>query len=151
MNEAIKDFQLEQAIGLNVNRTAFLMTEEIARRFNKHGYPLVAQDFGILYRLSKQGAMTQVEIASLMMRDKTTITRRLDGLVKKQLVERSPDPDDRRYFRVGLTDEGNQALEVLIPLVRDFQQEVLSDIPDEEKAITIKTLKHISDKLLKIK
>ena len=151
MHELITDFQLEQAIGLNVNRTAFLMTEEISRRFTRHGYPLSAQDFGILFRLYKQGTMTQVEIASLMMRDKTTITRRIDGLVKKKLVERTPDPDDRRYFRVSLTSDGIKALDEMIPLVRDFQQEVLSDIPDEEKAITIQTLKHISDKLIQIK
>jgi len=148
MSESVLDFQLEQAIGLNVNRTAFLMTDEIARRFAGRGYPLSAQDFGILFRLMKQGAMTQVEIASLVMRDKTTITRRIDGLVKKGLVTRNPCPEDRRCFRVALTGPGEQALAVMIPLVRDFQQEVLSDIPDAEKAITIKTLKHISDKLI---
>lgn len=148
---AITDFQLEQAIGLNVNRTAFLMTEEIAKRFTRHGYPLSAQDFGILFRLYKQGPMTQVEIAALMLRDKTTITRRIDGLAKKQLVERSPDPDDRRCFRIALTDAGQQAMQVMIPLVRDFQQEVISDIPDEDKAVTIRTLKHISGKLLKLR
>ena len=135
MSEPIKDFQLEQAIGLNVNRTAFLMSEEIARRFSSHGQPLFAQDFGILFRLLKQGPMTQVEIGVLMMRDKTTITRRIDGLVKKQLVERNSDPDDRRCLRIALTATGDRALEIMIPLVRDFQQEVLSDIPDEEKAI----------------
>lgn len=151
MNHLIADFQLEQAIGLNVNRTAFLMTEEIARRFSSHGYPLSAQDFGILFRLMKQGPMTQVEITQLLMRDKTTITRRIDGLVKKGLVERNPCPDDRRCFRVGLTETGHQALAVMIPLVRDFQQEVLSDIPDEEKAITIKTLKKISERLIAIR
>lgn len=151
MSEPIKDFQLEQAIGLNVNRTAFLMTEEIARRFSSHGQSLSAQDFGILFRLQKQGSMTQVEIAALMMRDKTTITRRIDSLVKKQLVERNTDPDDRRYFRVGLTSAGHQALEVMIPLVKDFQLEVLSDIPDEEKAITIRTLQKISDRLISLK
>jgi len=151
MNHLIADFQLEQAIGLNVNRTAFLMTEEIAKRFSRHGYPLSAQDFGILFRLFKQGPRTQVEIAALMMRDKTTITRRIVGMVKKQLVERTVDPDDRRYFRIALTEQGHQALEVMIPLVRDFQQEVLSEIPDEEKAITIRTLQHISEKLIKLK
>ncbi|ATX80398.1 DNA-binding transcriptional regulator, MarR family [Mariprofundus aestuarium] len=151
MGESILDFQLEQAIGLNVNRTAFLMTEEISRRFAASGYPLSAQDFGILFRLMKQGAMTQVEIVQLLMRDKTTITRRIDGLVKKGLVERKPCQEDRRCFRVALTTEGELALEVMIPLVRDFQQEVLSDIPDDEKAITIRTLKSISERLLKIR
>jgi len=150
-DESIFDFQLEQAIGLNVNRTAFLMTEEIARRFAENGYLLSAQDFGILFNLFKQGPKTQLEIAELMMRDKTTITRRIDGLVKKRLVERKPDPNDRRYSYVNLTIEGNQALEVMIPLVRDFQQEMLSDIAEEDKLITISALKHISNKLIQIK
>jgi len=151
MSESKHDFQLDQAIGMHVNRTAFLMTEEVSRRFSSQGYALSAQDFGILFRLSKQGSMTQVEIAALMMRDKTTITRRIDGLVKKQLVERNPDPNDRRYFRIGLTDQGTEALDVLIPLVRDFQQELLRDIPSSDKQTMINTLKHISEQLIAYK
>ncbi|MDQ6996678.1 MAG: MarR family transcriptional regulator [Mariprofundus sp.] len=58
------------------------------------------------------------------IRDKTTITRRIDALVKKQLVERNLDPKDRRYYSVALTAVGEQALVVLVPLVRDFQQEL---------------------------
>ncbi len=149
MSELISDFQLEQAIGLNVNRTAFLMTEEIAKRFAALGYTMSAQDFGILLRLSKYGSMTQNAIAGLLMRDKTTITRRIDGLVKKDLVKRTPDTKDKRYFQVSLTKKGEQALEATIPLVHDFQEEVLSDISDEDKAITIQTLKYIADKLIK--
>jgi len=151
MPDSLLDFQLEQAIGMHVNRTAFLMTEEIGRRFTSNGYALSAQDFSILFRLLKQGPMTQVEIAALTMRDKTTITRRIDGLAKKGLVERNTCQDDRRCFRIALTEAGDQALAAMIPLVRDFQQEVLSDIPDEEKEVTIKTLKYISDKLITLK
>lgn len=151
MPESLLDFQLEQAIGMHVNRTAFLMTEEIGQRFSRHGHALSAQDFSILFRLLKQGPMTQVEIAALTMRDKTTITRRIDGLAKKGLVERNTCQDDRRCFRIALTEAGDQALADMIPLVRDFQQEVLSDIPDEEKEVTIKTLKYISDKLIALK
>ncbi len=143
-------FELDQAIGMHVNRTAFLMTEEVARRFAKHGYAVTAQDFGILFRLSR-GAMTQVEIAALMMRDKTTITRRIDGLVKKGLVERNPDPDDRRCYRVALTAAGKAALAVLTPLVSDFQKELLRDIPDADRQATINTLEHISDQLISYK
>jgi len=147
----MSEFQLEQAIGMNVNRTAFLMTEEITRRFVEHGYALSAQDFSILFRLLKQGPMTQVEIATLTMRDKTTITRRIDGLVKKQFVERRACQDDRRCFHVALTESGKQAMAKMVPMVADFQQEMLSDISDEEKVVTIKTLKRISDKLINLK
>lgn len=149
--ESTESFKLEQAIGMNVNRTAFLMTEEISRRFNSHGYALSAQDFAILFRLQKQGPMTQVAIAAVTMRDKTTITRRINGLTKKGFVARNACQNDRRCFRIALTESGHQALAVMIPLVADFQQEMLNDISDEEKAITIKTLKHISETIIQNK
>ena len=148
MPEPDQNLKFEQAIGMHVNRTAFLMSEEIARRFSQHGYAISAPDFGILYRLMEQGAMTQVDIATVMMRDKTTITRRINALVKKGLVERTPCKEDRRCFRISLTDEGDSALKVTMPLVHGFQQEVLSDISDEEKVITIKALEHISETII---
>ncbi|MDQ6974443.1 MAG: MarR family transcriptional regulator [Mariprofundaceae bacterium] len=147
----MNNFKLDEAIGFYINRTAFLMTEEITTRIKELGYEISTQDFAILFRLLKKGSMTQVEIAKLLMRDKTTITRRIDGLVKKKYVQRTLSPDDRRFFLVELTETGRQALQVLIPLVSNFQQEVLSTVSDEEKALTIKTLQQISNLLINLK
>jgi len=147
----MSNFKLEQAIGFHVNRTAFLMTEEIGRRISNLGYEVSTQDFAILFRLLKKGPMTQVEIAKLLMRDKTTITRRIDSLVKKQYVQRTPSPDDRRFFLIELTETAHKALQVLIPLIANFQQEVVGAVPDEDKAMTIKTLQHISNLLISLK
>ncbi|MDQ6954286.1 MAG: MarR family transcriptional regulator [Mariprofundaceae bacterium] len=150
-NNLLTDFKLEQAIGFHVNRTAFFMTEEITLRMDKLGYKISTQDFAILFRLLKKGAMTQIEIATLLMRDKTTITRRIDGLVKKGYVQRSPSLNDRRAVYIDLTALGHQALGVLVPLIVSFQQEVLLSITDEDKAITIKTLQCISNRLIDLK
>ncbi len=145
MRDRVDNFELERAIGFYVNRTACVMSEEVARRFQRCGYKLSAQDFGILFRLWKQDGLSQVQIASLMMRDKTTITRRIDALVRKGLVERRPDSADRRLYRIHLTVEGMKAAESLMVVVDEFQKEVLDDIPDEHKEITINTLKRITD------
>lgn len=137
------DLQLEQAIGFNLNRAAFVMREEIARRFSEAGYPLTAQDFGILYRLNRQDGLTQTVIAALMMRDKTTITRRLDTLVRKGFIERRPDQQDRRRFCIHLTDTGRHAVPALSELVAAFQQEVLNGISEADRRATFNTLKNI--------
>ncbi|MDX8387060.1 MAG: MarR family transcriptional regulator [Ghiorsea sp.] len=142
------DFELERAVGFYVNRAAYLLSEEIARRFKVAGYNISAQDFGILFRLWKDDGLTQVEISSLMMRDKTTITRRLDSLVKKEFIERRNDEKDRRFFRIHLTDKGRAATACLMMVVGDFQNEVLADVSDEEKTITIKTLKKITESII---
>ena len=138
-------FELERAIGFFVNRTAYVMSEEVAKRFQNQGHKISAQDFGILFRLWKQSGLTQIQIASLMMRDKTTITRRIDSLVKKGLIERRVDESDRRIFRVHLTDTGLKATEKLMTVVDGFQKEVLSDVSTEDREATIRTLKKITE------
>ncbi|MDX8403241.1 MAG: MarR family transcriptional regulator [Mariprofundaceae bacterium] len=140
---------LEHAMGFFVNRTAFVMSEEMVRRFKAHGQRLSAQDFGILFRLWKQNGLSQVQIASLMMRDKTTITRRLDALVRKDLIERRIDPADRRLYRIHLTEQGMKVTESMMVVVDEFQKTLLADIPDEHKAITINTLKSITESVIR--
>jgi len=143
MSEQPNNFELERAMGFFVNRTAYVMSEAVARRFAQHGYPITAQDFGILFRLWKQDGLSQIQIASLMMRDKTTITRRLDGLVKKGLIERRSDENDRRMFRIHLTNTGREATAALMGVVDAFQGEVLAEVPVEEREATVRTLKKI--------
>ena len=145
------DFKLDDAFGFAVNQTAFLMTEEIAKRFAALGYPLVAQDFGLLYRLEERGSLTQAEVGAMLQRDKTTVTRRIDGLVKKGMVERSMDTKDRRCFHIALTPEGVKALKSMKPLVKGFQTEALNDIPESEKRIALKVLKSVTQKLTRNK
>jgi len=144
-------FELTQAIGFFINRAAFLMTDEMQRRIKASGHDLSTPDFSILYHISQKGAMTQVNIANMMMRDKTTITRRIDGLVKKQYVTRVNNPDDRRVFLITLTDSAHEALTSIIPLVAVFQDEVLSDISEQDKNITMQTLQKISNTLIQAK
>lgn len=147
----LKDFRLEQVLGFHINRVSYLMTEEVEKRFAKAGLNIVAQDFAILVRLLSGGVISQAEIVGLMMRDKTTVTRRLDGLVKKELIERFPNEKDRRRFDIGITPKGEALLEVAFPIVSGFQKELVADVSDEDKATTVKTLKHLMHYLMEIK
>ncbi len=147
----LSTFQLEQAFGFHVNRVSFLMTEEIEKRFTKAGLPIVAQDFAILFRLFSGGTLSQAQIVDLMMRDKTTVTRRLDGLVKKGLIERKPNAEDRRRFDICITQQGKDTLDIAFPLARDFQKELVKDVPQQDKEVTIQTLRKIMLSLMELR
>ncbi|MGE5281197.1 MAG: MarR family winged helix-turn-helix transcriptional regulator [Chloroflexota bacterium] len=43
-----------------------------------------------------------------------SMSRAVDGLVKKRLATRVEDPDDRRVRRVGITEKGKQLVETLV-------------------------------------
>lgn len=62
------------------------------------------------------------EISERMLDPSPDVTRLIDKLVDRGLVERSESPEDRRMTIHTITDEGLHLLEELDPKVRDVQR-----------------------------
>jgi MarR family transcriptional regulator, transcriptional regulator for hemolysin len=62
----------------------------------------------ILAHLADGGAMSQVELARRLHTGRARIGVYIDALVRKQAVQRDPDPTDRRVWMVSLTESGWQ-------------------------------------------
>ena len=52
------------------------------------------------------------KVASVVRRGAPAVSRSVDALVRAGLIERAPDPDNRRRLALKLTDEGRGALSV---------------------------------------
>ncbi len=59
-----------------------------------------------LLELDSSGTLTVSGLAKTLGLDKSTLSRTLDSLAAAALVERTPDPDDRRALNVALTEKG---------------------------------------------
>ncbi len=59
----------------------------------------------------------------------STLSRNLDRLVDRGLVERGPDPHDRRALRAELTNEGRTAAAMVRRNETDFARGILSSLP----------------------
>ncbi len=57
----------------------------------------------ILSRLERQSNLSQSELSALIEASPITVARLVDRLETQGLVERCPDPDDRRIWRLRLT------------------------------------------------
>lgn len=141
---------IEKTFGFWVNRAAFLMRGELVRRFRGAGFDITAEEFAILNRVHLDEGSTQKEIAEKTTKDKTTMTRFIDKLVKKRLLVRRPDTEDRRRVRVYLTERGVKMREKMIPIAKGLMQDSAADIPSDDMATTMGVLKQISDNLAKL-
>ncbi len=56
--------------------------------------------------LARTGVMTMGELAGAMRANASTMTRVIDGLVDRGMVERTRIPDDRRMVRIRPTQKG---------------------------------------------
>ncbi len=82
---------------------------------------------------------------SLRMRlASSTMTRMVDQLVQKGMVDRQPDAEDRRVVRVRLTERGAQAKQQLQETLAAVFTRVLQEIPEGERASTIRSLETLN-------
>jgi len=101
---------LPMALLGRMTRLALLMQKRMADCFRRHGLQL--GEFDVLASLRRAGppyTLAPTALFSMLMVSSGTMTHRLQGLEKRGLVERLPDPDDARSMRVRLSVAG-QAL-----------------------------------------
>ena len=72
-------------------------------------------------------------IAHCTRTHKSTISRAVTSLMKRQMVERVENEDDRREFRLRLTRKGQALYEELIPRLLRKEQEILSCLSAQER------------------
>ena len=66
--------------------------------------------FWLLKNIAANGSMRVTDIAQHANLDVSTVSRHVAQLHKTGLIERTPDPDDRRAQLVRMTDTGQQKL-----------------------------------------
>ncbi len=99
-------FNFEHTMGYFINKTAALMRNHLMKEFQRE-YPGITVDYWvILNRLWIEDGINQTSLARLTAKDNASITRILDGMQRKGLVERRQDPGDRRAYRIYLTEDG---------------------------------------------
>jgi DNA-binding MarR family transcriptional regulator len=103
-------------------------------------------DYGVLVELSEQegGRMRMSELADRLLLSPSGLTRRLDGLVAAELVERHRCPTDRRGAFAVLTPAGQARLQTAAP---DHVEQVRRHFVDR---LSRKQLEALADALDKV-
>ncbi len=76
---------------------------------------------------------TTAELAEKLLVAKSRVTRILDGLVKKGLIRRLEDAEDRRKCLVKLTPKGERLMNRLFKDILAVHQELMNALPRERK------------------
>jgi len=97
--------------------------------------------YQVLASAGKEGPRTQLALAQQLGLDRTVMTYLLDDLQKAGLVERRPDPADRRARRVALTETGQTLLCTLQDQLYQAEERLLDRLDPVERS-TLRDLLH---------
>ncbi|WML34865.1 MarR family transcriptional regulator [Clostridium sp. OS1-26] len=102
--------------------------------------------YGILKCLWDEDGQTPKQIARTLSLDGSTITGILDRMENKNLVRRTPDPDDRRTLKVVITDQGLELRECIEEVIEEVNKHILKIFTFEEQEQLKKFLGQIANR-----
>jgi len=103
------------------------------------GYDLTPRQFGLLGFLWQEDGLTQSELSARSQIDRTTMGGLIDRLEKEGLLARRSHPEDRRAYRICLTEKGKALQPELMPLAASAQARFTAKL-DQHEVETLKSL-----------
>lgn len=100
-----------------------------------------------LVYLSRHEGIRQVELAELLDIQPITLARLLDQLAENGLIERRPDPADRRAYRLFLTSAAASHLAAIEAVAASIRADALRGIGKQEAAVLLSALGRMRDNL----
>jgi MarR family transcriptional regulator for hemolysin len=101
-----------------------------------------------LLHLHRAGeGLLQKDLAARVGLDVSSLVRLLDILEERRLVERHPDPHDRRAKRLLLTEAGHAQVDLICSKVEPLEDGLLQDLDDAESASLLFAFERIETRL----
>ena len=120
-------------VPFRLNRLAAEVSSALSAEYAAR-YGLDIPEWRVLATLGfRHDACSAQYIAQCTRTHKSTISRAVTSLMKREIVERVENEDDRREFRLRLTRKGAALYEELIPRLLRREQEILSCLSAQER------------------
>ena len=116
------------------------MRQQTSQAYAQLGFDITPEAADALMIIQHFDGLPQTKLADILGKDKASITRLLNSLVKAELVERIQDQEDRRIIRAHITAKGKQVFEAILPKLQQLSDDALQGIDDASFKQTILTL-----------
>lgn len=131
-------YEIEKSIGFLLakayQRAGALFKEELDH------FGLTPRQFSLLAFLWQQDELSQVELSERSQIDRTTICGLIDRLEKQELVERRPNPHDRRSYLISLTPRGRELEEPLCAAADRTLARFTAGLSDQDQSDLVRHL-----------
>ncbi|HKG95838.1 MAG TPA: MarR family transcriptional regulator [Gemmatimonadaceae bacterium] len=138
---------LEQAMAFAIHHAYQRIRTTTYRAFREHDLDITPEQWMVLVRLWDRDALTPSELSATTLRDRPTMSRILDSMEARGLLVREPDATDGRGRVVRLTRAGRALRAPLTAVARSLVGRIERGIPEDDLAVTRRTLRRIFDNL----
>jgi len=128
---------------------AQLVRRQADKRARRHG--MTRAQWAVLARLEREPGITQSRLAMLTDVEPITIGQLVDRLEANGLIERHPDPQDRRIWRLRLTPKSTTVLKQIAAFRHELHDEMAGGLATADLNTLVKCLQRMRVNLTRAK
>ena len=125
----------EQRAPYSIDYKIKLLSQLLSRRFNEQleYFKLTPFHWIVLCCLWEEDGLPTSSIGEKLKQVGGTLTGVIDRMEERGLVRRERNLQDRRVWRIWLTDAGRELETVLPPIVEEIRQQAMQDFSDGDR------------------
>ena len=133
-----------ETIPYEIAETAHALRKAFSRRATSLG--VTGAQWKVLFRLKRKPGLRQSELADMLDIEPITLSRIVDRLQEMDLVQRRPDPTDRRAWRLHVTERAEPIVAKLQAVADDMTAEAFEGIDPQDIETTRRVLAQVRER-----
>lgn len=134
-------------IGYYLERTTRIVKLSYLQAFAQLEVDITPEQWVMLDSLYHRNGQSQTELAGDSYKNAPTVSRIIDLLEKKGLVERQRFANDRRRYKIFLTKKGQTTVEKVQPAVTALREKGWQELTDDDYSNFLRILNQVFDNL----
>lgn len=126
----MNQLEIKESVGYLISNTGRKLNYRLQQLFQEHD--VTPEQWSLLAYLVEHDGITHKELALRIEKDPANITRLVDQLERKSLVNRIANPNDRRSQLLYLTNKGRASVDSLAPIEAAFIEQIINGLTEEE-------------------
>ena len=137
------DYALNTVVGYRLKRAYMVMKDDYAADPNLA--ELTTRQFAVLSLTGGESGISQSDIARKLGIERSGMVKLIDQLESMGYLERIANPEDRRVYRLRLTEAGYDCLANHHEAVKQQENRVLASLNEQERKLLLTLLNRIQD------
>jgi len=143
----MRKLDVSGSLGMQVFLTSKSL-ERLAEAEMKNRLGLTGSMWKVILALNLRDGLSQKELAEKIYVDGSTLVPIIDKMERSRLLERRPDPKDRRNNRIFLTKKSESIVDSIVEIILAVRKAIYKGLSNEEiesSRIILKKIMHNAD------
>lgn len=125
------ELYLEEFLPYQLSYLTNLVSQDLANLYTDR-FGIAHTEWRVMAVLGITSGVSAAYVAEKTAMDKVAVSRAINGMIKRGLIDRKFAHDDKRRSELALSETGRKKYQKIVPLVQEYEKTLLKQLDENE-------------------